>query len=63
MLDVNAFVRNLSHLLRQVLGEKIEVNTNLSPDLWHICVDAGQLETAVLNLALNARDLMPAGDK
>ena len=63
VLDVNAFIRNLSHLLRQVLGEKIEVSTRLSPDLWHICVDAGQLETAVLNLAVNARDAMPAGGK
>jgi CheY-like chemotaxis protein len=48
-------------MLRRSLGETIVVETDYSPDLWQTLVDLGQLENALLNLAINARDAMPLG--
>ncbi len=61
VLDVNAFVANLAPILRQVLGEKITAEVNLSKELWPVMCDADQLETVLLNLAINARDAMSKG--
>ena len=61
VLDINAFIGNLSQILKQILGEKIVAKTQLSKDLWPVRCDADQLETVILNLAINARDAMPKG--
>lgn len=50
-------------LLRLTLGETIQVQAKLAGDLWPVHVDATQLENAVLNLAVNARDAMPQGGR
>ncbi|WP_407155361.1 PAS domain S-box protein [Bradyrhizobium sp. STM 3557] len=62
-LDVNALVAEAAKLLRPTLGEHIEVSARLSDDAWAALVDPNQLTTAILNLALNARDAMPEGGK
>jgi signal transduction histidine kinase len=62
-VDVNALVTNMSHLLRRSLGESIRLEPRLAEGLWTCSVDAGQLETALLNLVLNARDAMPDGGR
>ncbi len=54
-------VGSMSDLLRRSLGETIEIAVRAEPDLWPAMVDPGQVENAILNLALNARDAMPAG--
>ena len=62
-VDVNALVLETAQLLRPTLGEQIEIASMLAADTWTALVDPSQLTTAILNLALNARDAMPHGGK
>ena len=59
--DVNEIVDKASALIAQTLGDDIRVETGLANDLWLAVVDRMQLENALLNLAINARDAMPGG--
>lgn len=61
--DVNALVRSMSDLLRRTLGEQTILESHLHADLWSAMTDANQLESALLNLCINARDAMPDGGK
>ena len=64
VVDVNELVPSVTEdLLRRVIGEDIAIATELAPDLWRAVVDRAQLEAALLNLAVNARDAMPNGGK
>jgi PAS domain S-box-containing protein len=60
-VDVDALLRKLRHLLGRVIGEDVEVRLLDNPGTGRVKVDAGQLEQAIINLAINARDAMPAG--
>lgn len=60
-VDLNALIAGMSELVNQTLGAEITVQTDLSPDLPHVLADANQLELAILNLSINARDAMPNG--
>jgi signal transduction histidine kinase/DNA-binding response OmpR family regulator len=62
-LDLNALVRDMTELLHRTLGEPVELEGVLAPRLWQIEADQNQLENAILNLAVNARDAMPDGGK
>jgi CheY-like chemotaxis protein len=62
-LDVNALVAGMSDVLRRTLGERVEVETVLAGGLWPTLADPTELEAAVLNLAVNARDAMPEGGR
>jgi PAS domain S-box-containing protein len=62
-IDLNALVRDTLDLVRRALGARVQLETAFDADLWPCTVDAAQVETALLNLAINARDAMPAGGK
>jgi PAS domain S-box-containing protein len=62
-LDLNRIVSGTGDLLRNALGERIAIEVVQGSGIWPIAVDANHLETAMLNLALNARDAMPEGGK
>jgi PAS domain S-box-containing protein len=60
-IDVNALALEAAKLLHPTLGEQITIVPQLTEDAWPALIDPGQLSTAILNLALNARDAMPGG--
>ena len=60
-IDANRLISGMLDLMIRTLGETIQVETTLDGALWHTHTDPHQLENAVLNLAVNARDAMPAG--
>ena len=62
-VDVNALVQSMHMLLAQTLGERVRIEVDLAPRLDRALVDAHQLESALLNLCLNARDAMPDGGR
>jgi len=61
--DINTLVAGTGQLLRRTLGEHIEIQSVLADDLWATSVDRAELESALVNLCVNARDAMPDGGK
>ena len=63
IIDVNALVRDLEGMLSRLIGENVEVRTVLAPDTGTVRADLGQLQQAIVNLVVNARDAMPHGGR
>ena len=61
IVDINTLITGVSVVLKRTLEGSITIREDLDPDVWLVKVDPAQLETALLNLALNARDAMPTG--
>jgi len=62
-VDVEALVAEMAGLLHRALDEHVEIRCQAQPDLWRALADPTQLESALLNLCLNARDAMPGGGR
>ena len=62
-INVNTWIRSIADLLDHMLGERVTVALELGEDIWPVNTDATRLETAIANLATNARDAMPLGGK
>jgi signal transduction histidine kinase len=63
VLDAGKLIIDMTKLLHRTLGETIEIQTQVADDLWKTLIDPNQLENALLNLSVNARDAMPNGGK
>ncbi len=63
VINLNEQVRSMTELLHRTLGATIDLQTSFARDLWLTRADAGEVESAVINLAINARDAMPNGGK
>ena len=63
LTDVNRLVRDMSELLSSTLGEAVTIETVLGAGLWRVALDPNELESALLNLAVNARDAMSNGGR
>jgi signal transduction histidine kinase/ActR/RegA family two-component response regulator len=59
--DLNSIIVEMTEMLRRSIGPTVEIRHHLASDLWAVLIDTGQIETALLNVALNARDAMPGG--
>jgi len=62
-LNLNAIISDMAQMLLRLIGEDIELQTKLDPELHSIRGDQGQIEQVIMNLAVNARDAMPQGGK
>jgi two-component system cell cycle sensor histidine kinase/response regulator CckA len=63
VFDLNHVVADIRDMLKRLIGEDIELTTELADDLWLVEADPGQIEQVIMNLAVNARDAMPGGGK
>jgi len=63
VFDPNQTIRSMAKMLRVLIGEDIELSTQLSDNIGRIQADPGQIEQVIMNLAVNARDAMPNGGK
>jgi two-component system cell cycle sensor histidine kinase/response regulator CckA len=63
VLDLNLIVLSVEKMLRRVIGENIQIMTELAADLGSVKADQGQIEQVLMNLAVNARDAMPDGGR
>ncbi len=63
VLNLNGVINETEKMLKRMIGEDIEFQTILKPELWKVHMDSGQVDQIIINIAVNARDAMPQGGK
>jgi PAS domain S-box-containing protein len=63
VVNLNEIALSMTEILRRTIGEQVSLETSLASNLWNTLVDPSETESAILNLAINARDAMPKGGK
>jgi PAS domain S-box-containing protein len=63
IISINEHVAEMERMLRRLIGEEIELQLQLAPDVYHVKADPAQIEQIILNLIVNARDAMPHGGR
>jgi two-component system cell cycle sensor histidine kinase/response regulator CckA len=63
VMNLNTLIQDIGKMLPRLIGEDIELHTELTADIWNIKADRGQIEQVIMNLVVNARDAMPDGGK
>ena len=63
VLDLNDVIGDIARMLTRLIGEDIDLDCRLGPNLWGVMADRGRIEQVIVNLAVNARDAMPHGGK
>jgi len=61
LADLNSIIIEMDEMLRRSLGPSVDIRHAFASELWPVQIDIGQIETALLNIAINARDAMPGG--
>ena len=61
IVNLNDQVLSMTEILHRTIGENIQLSTVLAPNLWPVLIDPGEIENAIVNLTINARDAMPKG--
>jgi signal transduction histidine kinase/CheY-like chemotaxis protein len=61
LANLNSVILDMEEMLRRSIGPSVEIRHALASELWPVEIDLGQIETALLNIAINARDAMPEG--
>jgi hypothetical protein len=61
LADLDSVIVEMTEMLRRSIGPSVEIRHAFAADLWPVLIDIGQIETALLNVAINARDAMPEG--
>ncbi len=63
MLNLNSVVENMTNMLRRLIGDHVELVSDLDPQIGLVKVDPGQVEQVIMNLVVNAKDAMPSGGR
>ena len=63
VLNINAVINDTEKMLKRMIGEDIEFQTSLEPELWKVHMDSGQIDQMIMNMVVNSRDAMPQGGK
>ncbi len=61
LLDINEVINEMEKMLKHMIGENIDFQTVLGPELWKICADPGQINQIIMNMVINSRDAMLRG--